>query len=85
MRAPNVALFAITVVLAIMALLEYFSVPLVIPAIPSLSIPKIEVPNLTSAYAFWVMFLAWLLLAIGNLLPRRSAGPKLRPAPQPQS
>jgi hypothetical protein len=85
MRTPNVALFVITVVLAIIALLEHFAVPLAIPAMPSLSIPSIEIPNPTSGYAFWVMFLAWLLLAIGSLLPKRSAAPKLRPAPQPQS
>jgi hypothetical protein len=84
MRTPNIVLFVITVVLAIIAVLQHLAVPLAIPAVPSLSIPSIEIPNLASAYAFWVMFVAWLLLAIGSLLPKRTSSPRFRPEPQPQ-
>jgi hypothetical protein len=77
----TVALFVIALLLAIVAVLEHLSVPLTIPAMPDLSIPRIEIPNLSSAYAFWAMFVAWLLLAIGTLFPKRAAGPKLRPVP----
>jgi hypothetical protein len=80
----RIVLFVITVVLAFIAVMEHLAVPLAIPAVPSLSIPSIEIPSFTSAYAFWVMFVAWLLLAIGSLLSKRTSSPKFRPQPQPQ-
>ncbi len=67
LRAPNLLLFIVTVILAIVGLLEYLAVPISIPGMPDVTIPR-----LSSAHAFWIVFLGWVLLAIATVLPQGS-------------
>ena len=75
MRAPNVAIFVGTAILAFVGAGGYLAIPLSIPDIklPFVGITTAAIPPFLTAHAFWLMFSAWLLLAIGALLPR-SAG-----------
>jgi hypothetical protein len=70
MRAPNIAIFLVTVVLAFIGVWEYLGAPI---SLPDVSIPIIgsskEIPVFLTANAFWLVFLAWVLLAIATLLP----------------
>jgi hypothetical protein len=59
LRAPNIALFVISSCLALMGILS---------ALP-ISLP---IPGLANASA-WYVFDAWFLLALGSVLPQRSA------------
>ena len=71
MRAPNIAIFIVTLILAFVGVWEYVGAPVAIPAI---SVPVIgstaEISPFLVANAFWLVFLAWVLLAIAALLPR---------------
>ncbi|MFZ0426085.1 MAG: hypothetical protein WAL80_24670 [Xanthobacteraceae bacterium] len=62
LRAPNIALFVTSGCLAMMGVLSALPIGLPIPGIASL--------NGASA---WYIFDAWFLLAIGSVLPERSA------------
>jgi hypothetical protein len=77
MRAPNLAIFIVTLILAFIGVWEYVGAPLSFPAIvlPIVGISTSEISPLLAANAFWLVFLAWVLLAIGALLPR-GAGKK---------
>jgi hypothetical protein len=59
LRAPNIALFVMSGCLAMMGILS---------ALP-ISLP---IPGLADASA-WYIFDAWFLLALGSILPQRSA------------
>ena len=70
LRAPNGWLFVLASILVIIAILQYLAIPLVIPEIASLSIPRLsiaDIPGLTSLNAFWLLFLGWALLALATV------------------
>ena len=73
MRAPNVAIFIVTVILAFAGVWEYVGAPV---RIPEIILPVVgstrEIPAFLTANAFWLVFLAWVLLAIATLLPQHS-------------
>ena len=56
LRAPNVWLFTVAAVLALIGIAEHLSIA---PSIPGLS----------TAAAIWFIFLGWFLLAIATVLP----------------
>jgi len=66
MRAPNILIFLFTLVLGSVGLLEHLAIPINVPdvAVPLIGSTKAIAPFL-EAYSFWVVFTAWLLLAIG--------------------
>ena len=66
MRAPNVMIFLFALVLGFVGVCEHFAVPVNIPdiALPLIGSTK-AIPPVLQAYSFWVVFTAWLLLAIG--------------------
>ena len=75
LHAPSAWLFALATILAIAAILQYLSIPVAIPEIPALSVPRLAIPDFSgraSIDAFWLLFLGWLVLAIGTLLPKRA-------------
>lgn len=73
MRAPNIAIFIVTVLLAFAGVWEYVGAPVRIPEIvlPIVGSTR-EIPAFLTANAFWLVFLAWVLLAIATLLPHHS-------------
>lgn len=75
MRAPNVVIFVITAILAFVGGCEYAGIPFSIPDIklPLAGITTAAIQPFLASHAFWLMFSAWLLLAIAALLPRRAA------------
>lgn len=75
MRAPNVLIFLVTSLLAFVSACEYVGIPFSIPDIklPLVGITTAAIPPFLASHAFWLMFSAWLLLAIAALLPRRAA------------
>lgn len=88
MRAPNLAIFIATVILAFVGVWEYVGAPI---AIPEMSLPLVgstaRIAPFLAANAFWEVFVAWALLAIATLLPqpgRTKAGSGERAA-QPAS
>ncbi len=83
LHAPNAALFVVAVILAIIAILQHLAIPLAIPAIAMLSIPRLALPDIAGVPgvdAFWLMLLAWVILAIATLLPKRAPRSQ-RPTP----
>jgi len=78
MRAPNVLIFLFTLVLGSVGVLEYFAIPVNIPdvALPLIGSTK-AIPPFLQAHSFWVVFTAWLLLAIGVFRRSKRVG---RPA-----
>ena len=56
LRAPNLWLFIIAAILALIGIAEHLSIA-----------PRI--PGLSSAAATWLVFLGWFLLAIGTVVP----------------
>ena len=71
MRAPNIAIFIVTVILAFVGVWEYVGAPVRIPEIvlPIVGSTR-DIPAFLTANAFWLVFLAWVLLAIATLLPQ---------------
>jgi hypothetical protein len=59
LRAPNVWLFTVAAVLALIGIAQQLSI---VPYIPGVS----------TASATWLIFLGWFLLAIANVLPERA-------------
>ena len=57
LRAPNIAVFIVSALLALAGVLS--ALPLALP-----------VPGLTPAAAAWYIFLGWFLLAVGSALPQ---------------
>jgi hypothetical protein len=73
LRTPNLALFIVTVLLAIVGIWEYLGAPLSTP-IPVVTLPMFafstsDIVGFLTAHAFWIMFAAWLFLAIGTVSP----------------
>jgi len=66
MRAPNILIFLFTLVLGSVGVLEHFAIPVNIPdvALPLIGSTK-AIPPFLQTHSFWVVFTAWLLLAIG--------------------
>jgi hypothetical protein len=66
MRAPNILILLFTLVLGSVGVWEHFAIPVNIPdvALPLIGSTK-AIPPFLEAYSFWVIFTAWLLLAIG--------------------
>jgi hypothetical protein len=75
MRAPNALIFVITAILAFVGACEYVGIPFSIPDIklPLVGFTTAAIPPFLASHAFWLMFAAWLLLAIAALMPRRVA------------
>jgi hypothetical protein len=75
MRAPNVLIFLVTSLLAFVSACEYVGIPFSIPDIklPLVGFTTAAIPPFLASHAFWLMFSAWLLLAIAALLPRGAA------------
>jgi heme/copper-type cytochrome/quinol oxidase subunit 1 len=73
MRAPNVLIFLFTLILGFIGVGEHLGIPVDIPerALPLIGSTK-EIAPFLAAHSFWVVFTAWLLLAIGVFLPRRA-------------
>jgi hypothetical protein len=73
MRTPNFLIFLFTLILGFVGVWEHFGIPVDIPerALPLIGSTK-EIPPFLAAHSFWVVFSAWLLLAIGVFYPRRA-------------
>jgi hypothetical protein len=72
MRAPNILIFLLTLILAFVGVWEHLGAPIKIPdfSLPVIGSSKDLMPFL-AAHSFWLVFSAWLLLALGAMLPRR--------------
>ena len=57
LHAPHMWLFLTAALLALLGMLEHFS---------------LSIPGLSSEHAIWLAFLGWLLLAIATALPGQS-------------
>jgi hypothetical protein len=66
MRRPSILIFLFTLILAFIGVSEHLGVPV---NVPEAQLPLIgstqEIPAFLAAHSFWVVFSAWLLLAIG--------------------
>ncbi len=73
MRAPNILIFLLTVILAFVGVWEHLGAPGKVPdfTLPLIGSSKDILPFL-AAHSFWLVFAAWVLLAIGALLPRQA-------------
>ncbi|MGA8612664.1 MAG: hypothetical protein WB760_13405 [Xanthobacteraceae bacterium] len=71
MRAPNILIFLLTLILAFVGVWEHLGAPVKIPdvTLPLIGSVKDLLPFL-AAHSFWLVFAAWVLLAIGVLLPK---------------
>jgi heme/copper-type cytochrome/quinol oxidase subunit 1 len=71
MRAPNVLTVIATGVFAVYGVWEHFGVPI----IPEMDLPLIGstkgIPPFLAAHSFWMVFLAWLWLAIAVFVPKQ--------------
>jgi hypothetical protein len=78
MRRPGILIFLFTLILASVGVSEHLGVPVNIPEaqLPLIGSSK-EIPSFLAAHSFWVVFSAWLLLAIAVF--RRGKG-AVRPA-----
>ena len=84
LRAPNLALFIIAVLLAIIGVWEHLGAPLAtsipVVALPMFDLTTSKIISFLGTHAFWVMVSAWVLLAIGTVLPHRARA-KAEPKP----
>jgi hypothetical protein len=82
MRAPNILIFLFALILAVVGIWEHFGIPVNIPdkALPLIGSTK-EIPPFLAAHSFWVVFTAWLLLAMGVFLPRQARAQRGRSQP----
>jgi hypothetical protein len=73
MRAPNILIFLLTVILAFVGVWEHIGAPVKVPdfTLPLIGSSKDLMP-LLAAHSFWLVVSAWVLLAIGVMLPRRA-------------
>jgi heme/copper-type cytochrome/quinol oxidase subunit 1 len=71
MRAPNILIFLLTLILAFVGVWEHLGAPIKIPdfSVPLIGSSKDILPFL-AAHSFWLVFAAWVLLAVGVLLPK---------------
>jgi hypothetical protein len=83
MRAPNMGLFIVTMLLALIGVWEYVGAPVAIPQIvfPMVNLSSDDAERFLAAHAFWLAFMAWFFLAIGSV--RTSSKEKARMAAQP--
>jgi hypothetical protein len=75
LRSPNVFFFLLALVLVVVGVLQYLGIPIKIPQIPGVAIPKAitEIPGLPEGSAFWILFCGWLLLFVASVGSRRGA------------
>jgi heme/copper-type cytochrome/quinol oxidase subunit 1 len=70
MRAPNVLTVIATGVFAVYGVWEHFGVPI----LPEMDLPLIgstkEILPFLATHSFWMVFLAWLSLAIAVFVPK---------------
>jgi hypothetical protein len=71
MRAPNILIFLLTIILAFVGVWEHLGAPIKIPdfSLPLIGSSKDILPIL-AAHSFWLVFAAWVLLAVGVLMPK---------------
>jgi hypothetical protein len=71
MRAPNILIFLLTIILAFVGVWEHLGAPIKIPdfSVPLIGSSKDILPIL-AAHSFWLVFAAWVLLAVGVLMPK---------------
>jgi heme/copper-type cytochrome/quinol oxidase subunit 1 len=71
MRAPNILIFLLTIILAFVGVWEHLGAPIKIPdfSVPLIGSSKDILPIL-AAHSFWMVFAAWVLLAVGVLMPK---------------
>jgi hypothetical protein len=80
LRKPNFFLFLIALVLAVVGVTQYLGIPIKIPEIPGVQIPKVNIPDNLPVVStimhtpFWILFTAWVVLAFTSLFPRRRLG-----------
>jgi|HubBroStandDraft_6_1064221.scaffolds.fasta_scaffold2531218_1 hypothetical protein len=80
LRKPNFFLFLIALVLAVVGVMQYLGIPIKIPEIPGVAIPKVAIPDnipvisQISHTPFWILFSGWVVLAFTSLFPRRRLG-----------
>jgi len=74
MRAPNILLFLLALILAFVGVWEHLGAPVKIPdfSLPLIGSSKDHIIPFLAAHSFWLVFSAWLVLALGAMLPRRS-------------
>jgi hypothetical protein len=73
LRSPNILLFLLAFVLAVVGVMQYLGIPIKIPEIPGVAIPKAltEIPGRSQLSAFWILFSGWLLLFVASVGSRR--------------
>jgi heme/copper-type cytochrome/quinol oxidase subunit 1 len=83
MRAPNILIFLLTVILAFVGVWEHIGAPVKIPdfSLPLIGSSKELMPFL-AAHSFWLVVAAWVLLAVGVMLPKQSRQKVGRPLAQ---
>ncbi|MGP0091243.1 MAG: hypothetical protein ACLPKB_14980 [Xanthobacteraceae bacterium] len=69
LRSPNILLFLLAFVLVVVGVVQYLGIPINIPAIPGVAIPKAitDLPALPQLGAFWILFSGWLLLFVASV------------------
>ena len=71
MRAPNILLFLLALILAFVGVWEHLNLPVRDVALPVIG-STAKLYSSLKDYTFWLVFSAWVLLAFGALFPRRS-------------
>jgi hypothetical protein len=71
MRAPNILIFLLALILAFVGVWEHLGAPVKIPdfTLPLIGSSKDLMPFL-AAHSFWLVFSAWVLMTIGVLMPK---------------
>lgn len=82
MRPPNILVLLCTLILAFVGVWEHLKLPVRIPQrrVPLLGSTN-ETLHFLAAHSFWVVFSAWLLLAISVFLPKLARGRSDRSEP----
>ena len=72
MRAPNILIFLLTIILAFVGVWENLGAPVKIPnfTLPLIGSSKDVIEPFLAAHSFWLVFAAWVLLAVGVLMPK---------------
>jgi len=74
MNAPPARFFVLSALLAIIAMGQFLRIPLVIPEIPALFIPRISITDIlarASLDPFWILLAGWAILMIAVVLPKQ--------------
>jgi len=72
MRAPNILLFLLAFILAFVGVWEKLELPVRNVALPLIGSSAEKLQPFLATHSFWLVFSAWVLLAIGAFLPRRA-------------